>query len=491
MIRLLILIFLLAPQISWGQSSLPPCQSGVLKSDCWGEAISINGEKYIGEFKFGRREGMGIEYSSWGSIRRTGLWKNGEFVQSMLIRRDFFASTGSGQVADLSTQDSASAPAFKPPCQSAVLKNDCVGETAYVNGEKYVGEFRSGRRDGRGIEYSSNGVVRRSGIWKDGEFIQSMALATSSFPFKSSIQSASIPTQVGIPDSTRTERDRLAAEVEAERKKRQELEEQLAQAKEREKQLAEAKERERQQAQTPQTQRQEAISRLERRVALVVGNGAYKQSPLDNAVNDATDLNAALKTLGFQTILLQNSSLQMMKQKTREFADLAINADVALIFYSGHGIEYRGNNYLIPTSTGSLREFEVEDETFNVSRWMDMLESQKGANKQRVNIVILDACRDNAFSRGWRNTNRGLARMDAPSGTILALSTSPGKVASDGNRGDRNSPYTKSLLRAMQQQNAPIEQVFKDVRRMVVEQTKGEQVPWENSSLIGNFVFKR
>ena len=273
----------------------------------------------------------------------------------------------------------------------------------------------------------------------------------------------------------------LAAAVEAERRKRQELEERLA--------AAEAKERERQQAQTPQ--RQEALVRNERRVALVVGNGAYKQSPLDNAVNDATDLNAALKTLGFQTILLQNASLQTMRQKTREFADLTIDADVALIFYSGHGIEYRGNNYLIPTSTGSLREFEVEDETFNVSRWMDMLETQKGANKQRVNIVILDACRDNAFSRGWRNTNRGLARMDAPSGTILAYSTSPGKVASDGNRGDRNSPYTKSLLRAIQQQNTPIEQVFKDVRRMVVEQTKGEQVPWENSSLIGNFVFKR
>ena len=296
--------------------------------------------------------------------------------------------------------------------------------------------------------------------------------------------------------------ERIAAVIESESRKRQELEDRLAveskererlasETMERERLFAEAQERERQQAQAPQPQRQETISRLERRVALLVGNGAYKQSPLDNAVNDATDLNAALKTLGFQTILLQNSSLQMMKQKTREFADLAINADVALIFYSGHGIEYRGNNYLIPTSTGTLREFEVEDETFNVSRWMDMLETQKGANKQRVNIVILDACRDNAFSRGWRNTNRGLARMDAPSGTILAYSTSPGKVASDGNRGDRNSPYTKSLLRAIQQQNTPIEQVFKDVRRMVVEQTKGEQVPWENSSLIGNFVFKR
>ncbi len=310
---------------------------------------------------------------------------------------------------------------------------------------------------------------------------------------------------VNIPS---LERDRLTAEVEAERKKRQELdaqrlaeieaerkkrlelEAQLAEAKEKERQLAEGKERERQQAQTPLPQPQAAI-RNERRVALLVGNGAYKQSPLTNSVNDAVDLNASLKNLGFQTLLVQNASLATMRQKTREFADLALNADVALIFFSGHGIEYRGNNYLIPTSAGSLKEFEVEDETFNVARWMDMLETQKGANMQRVNIVILDACRDNAFSRGWRNTNRGLARMDAPSGTILAYATAPGKLASDGSAGDRNSPYTKNLLRAIQQPNVPVEQVFKDVRRMVVEQTKGEQVPWENSSLIGNFVFKR
>jgi hypothetical protein len=417
MIRFLILIFLLVPQLSWGQSSLPPCPETGAKQNCFGS------------YTFGWRD------------RYTGEWSND--------------------------------------------RPNGLGTHQWPDGQRYVGEFNGGRREGLGVLYRKDQSVEAAGKWLDGQLIMSIPSSVLHFPFDG-------PTEAFRAAKGKTDSERLVAEVEVERKKRQELEERLAaESKEREGLLVEVKERERQQAQTPQTQRQEAISRLERRVALLVGNGAYKQSPLDNAVNDATDLNAALKTLGFQTILLQNSSLQMMKQKTREFADLAINADVALIFYSGHGIEYRGNNYLIPTSTGSLREFEVEDETFNVSRWMDMLETQNGSNKQRVNIVILDACRDNAFSRGWRNTNRGLARMDAPSGTILAYSTSPGKVASDGNRGDRNSPYTKSLLRAIQQQNTPIEQVFKDVRRMVVEQTKGEQIPWENSSLIGNFVFRR
>jgi len=339
--------------------------------------------------------------------------------------------------------------------------------------------------------------VNRSGLWENSRLVQSYALDTNRFPFNRPAQVAATPPT----DPGKSERDRLTAEVEAERKKRQELDAQRlaeieAERKKRqelEQRLsdAEAKERERQQAQIPQPQQPQAAIRNERRVALLVGNGAYKQSPLTNSVNDAVDLNASLKSLGFQTLLVQNASLATMRQKTGEFAELALNADVALIFFSGHGIEYRGNNYLVPTSAGSLKEFEVEDETFNVARWMDMLETQKGANKQRVNIVILDACRDNAFSRGWRNTNRGLARMDAPSGTILAYATSPGKLASDGSAGERNSPYTKNLLRAIQQPNVPVEQVFKDVRRMVVEQTKGEQVPWENSSLIGNFVFKR
>jgi len=112
-------------------------------------------------------------------------------------------------------------------------------------------------------------------------------------------------------------------------------------------------------------------------------------------------------------------------------------------------------------------------------------------NTQRVNIVILDSCRDNPMSRQWRSASRGLGRMDAPSGTLLVYSTAPGKVASDGPKGQRNSPFTKSLLQAMQTPNVPVEQVLKDVRRRVLADTQGEQVPWENSSLVGDFVFKR
>jgi hypothetical protein len=231
-------------------------------------------------------------------------------------------------------------------------------------------------------------------------------------------------------------------------------------------------------------------SRLERRVALVIGNAGYKVNPLINPGNDATDVAASLRNLGFDTTLELNATNIRMKEATRAFADKVKSSDVALIFYAGHGLEVKGRNYLIPVNADIKHEYELEDQAFDAGRWLDMLESIKPDREKRVQIVILDACRDNAFSRSWRSASRGLARMDAPTGTFIAFSTAPGKVASDGDR-QRNSPFTKSLLRAIQMPNVPIELTFKEVRRLVIEDTNSAQVPWDNSSLVGDFAFRR
>jgi osmotically-inducible protein OsmY len=232
-------------------------------------------------------------------------------------------------------------------------------------------------------------------------------------------------------------------------------------------------------------------SRNERRVALIVGNAKYAYNPLDNPVNDASDLDAALKSLGFKTTLLRDATMAQMRNATRQFADDVATSDVALIFFAGHGIEARGRNYLLPVSADIKHEFELEDQAYDAGRWLDMLENIKGTNRQRINIVILDACRNNDLARGWRSSSRGLARMDAPTGTFIAFATAPGKVAMDGAKGQRNSPFTKNLLRAIQTPDVPIELMFKEVRRLVLEDTKNEQVPWDNSSLVGDFVFKK
>jgi uncharacterized caspase-like protein len=195
--------------------------------------------------------------------------------------------------------------------------------------------------------------------------------------------------------------------------------------------------------------------------------------------------------MGFETTLLRDATLAQMRNATRQFADAAASSDVALIFFAGHGIEAKGRNYVIPVGAEIKHEYELEDQAYDASRWLDMLEGIKTGNRQRVNIVILDACRNNELVRSWRSASRGLARMDAPTGTFVAFATAPGKVAGDGAKGQRNSPFTKSLLRAIQSPDVPIELMFKEVRRMVIEETNNDQVPWDNSSLVGDFVFRR
>ena len=144
---------------------------------------------------------------------------------------------------------------------------------------------------------------------------------------------------------------------------------------------------------------------------------------------------------------------------------------------------------MVPVNADLKFEHELLDQAFDANQWLEMLEGIRSANADRVNIVILDACRNNNLV-GARSLSRGLGRLDAPSGTFLAYSTAPGKVAADGPRGQRNSPFTKHLLQAMQQPNQPIEEVFKEVRRNVSRETAGAQVPWESTSLTGFFSFR-
>jgi uncharacterized caspase-like protein len=221
----------------------------------------------------------------------------------------------------------------------------------------------------------------------------------------------------------------------------------------------------------------------------VIGNAAYKQSPLDTPVNDAKDVAAALRGSGFETQELLNATKTQMLEATRAFELKVLSSDVALIYFAGHGAEVKGKNYMMPVGANIAREYELPDQAYDAAQWLDMLEGVKGTNTKRVNIVILDACRNNELTRSWRSSSNGLAKMDAPVGTFLAYSTAPGKVASDGDRGARNSPFAKHMLTAIRQPNMPIEQVFKRVRSAVIDDTKGDQIPWDSSSLVGDFFF--
>jgi uncharacterized caspase-like protein len=221
-----------------------------------------------------------------------------------------------------------------------------------------------------------------------------------------------------------------------------------------------------------------------KRVALVIGNSKYKYSPLINPKNDADDITKALSESGFTVISLRDASLAEMRQAVRKFGDSLLQSDVGLVYYSGHGMEVKGRNYLIPVNADIHSEDEVPDQSLDVSF---ILEKMATANK-KVNILMIDACRDNPHARSFRSSSRGLTSMDAPNGTLISFSTSPGKVAFDGT--GRNSPYVKYFLEAIKTPNRPIEQVFKEVRRNVQLETKNVQTPWENTSLNGEFYFK-
>ncbi|MDP9010886.1 MAG: caspase family protein [Pseudomonadota bacterium] len=224
----------------------------------------------------------------------------------------------------------------------------------------------------------------------------------------------------------------------------------------------------------------------ETRIALVIGNSDYSSGPLPNPANDAKMIGETLNNLGFEVIARRNADQNTMKRAIQEFGSRLEKAGpsaVGLFYYAGHGVQLNGRNYLIPTTAQIEREGDVEIEAVSA----DWVIEQMRYARNRLNIVILDACRNNPFTRSMRSVDHGLATMDAPAGILIAYSTAPGAVAADGS--GRNSPYTQALSQAMRDLREPVEQVFKHVRVGVMSATSGKQVPWESSSLTGDFYF--
>src|SRR5512138_3654852 len=227
----------------------------------------------------------------------------------------------------------------------------------------------------------------------------------------------------------------------------------------------------------------QAAATPEQRIALVIGNGQYKDAPLLNPVNDARAVAKALSRSGFQVVQKENMGRAEMQVALREFGDALRKGGVGLFYFAGHGVQAKGRNFLIPVDADIQREDEVAYNSVDANQVLDKME----AANNRLNIVILDACRNNPFARSMRSSGVGLAQMDAPVGTFIAFATAPGSVASDGQ--GQNGLYTQHLLRAILRPGMKIEDVFKEVRAGVRRDSNGKQVPWENTSLEGDFVF--
>ena len=222
----------------------------------------------------------------------------------------------------------------------------------------------------------------------------------------------------------------------------------------------------------------------QRRLAMVIGNSDYEKSKLKNPVHDAQSMARLLRRLDFEVELVKNGNRRTMVTEINNFGRKLRQVDVGLFYYAGHGIQVKGHNYLIPTDAVLETEADVEFEAIDLGRILGKMEDSQCP----LNIVVLDACRDNPFARSFRSTTKGLALVDAPRGTLLAFSTAPGSVAADGD--GNNGIYTKHLLANIERPDLSIEEVFKQVRIGVVNDTDGRQTPWESSSLMGSFHFQ-
>lgn len=222
---------------------------------------------------------------------------------------------------------------------------------------------------------------------------------------------------------------------------------------------------------------------LDRRLALVIGNGSYEESPLANPINDARAMAKTLAELGFEVINRENASMTLMMESIQEFGKKLRKGGTGLFYFAGHGIQSNGENYLIPVRSGIEFEEHLRYKAVNLGEVLAEMEIAKN----NLNIVIVDACRNNPFKRSFRSISQGLAYVNAPAGTLVAYATAPGSVARDGDR--KNGVYTEELVRNMLVPGLRIEDVFKRTRKSLQLKTNNQQIPWESSSLVGDFFF--
>ncbi len=221
----------------------------------------------------------------------------------------------------------------------------------------------------------------------------------------------------------------------------------------------------------------------EKRLALVIGNGDYNLGSLKNPENDARSMEKALTEIGFKVLKYENLRQKELAKAIDEFGNLLQDYDVGLFFYAGHGIQAKGFNYLMPVDAELATESDIEFNCVRADRVLGKMEDAKN----RVNMIILDACRNNPFEEIWTRSarGRGLATMSAPAGSLIAYATSPGKTASDGD-GD-NGLFTSGLLAYMNEPGITAIQMFQKVTAHVLLESRGIQLPWVSTSMTGDF----
>lgn len=321
-------------------------------------------------------------------------------------------------------------------------KRQGYGTYIWSTGEQYIGEYANNVRHGEGI-YTFKDGTQQKGIWRDGTFVQEV------IEKKTEVVTANDGNANSVADNSKKE---------------------------------------------PVGQYFKALDNIDPsqvRTALLIGNSRYTTAALKNPVNDATAMAKELQQSGFDAYLYTDLDQATMKKAIREFGQLLKErGGVGLFFYAGHGLQSDGRNFLVPVNAEIHKVQDIEFEAVDLGRLLSEMEYAEN----KLNIVILDACRDNPYKEEFKKSKyasyNGLASIgSAPYNSFIAFSTAPGSVALDGT-GD-NGLYTQELLRAMREIGPGLEEVFKHVRRNVRKASMGQQIPWESSSVEDDFYFKQ
>lgn len=500
--------------------------SACISGDCengQGTYVYRDGSKYSGAWKDGTKHGRGIlEYESggyyngqWENDAKHGLgiytWPNGN-----VYRGAFYQNRMSG----VGKKNYKSGDTYVGDFLNG--KRQGTGTYTWKDGSSYIGDWANDQRSGFGTFISTSGK-KRSGQWQNGQFIQALtqrpsAESSQQVPSTQKQEKARINWINPHPASTSTSYSKLDISLCVESQSKVEKVEfyvngepiqesrgfkivpgescdltlnksidlspgeniiQVHVKNAGGKSISSSK------RVLAEINTQPKKSN-EKRIALIIGNAGYNDGPLRNPVNDARAMASTLRSMDFEVMLHTDVSQRDMKIAIRNFGDeIKRTGGVALFYFAGHGMQVNGNNYLIPVGAKIERELDVELESVELYRVMGEMEEADN----RMNIVILDACRNNPYTRALRSkTGEGLNITAAPSGTYIAFATAPGSVAADGQ--GANGLYTQELLYALKVPGLKIEDVFKRVRKQVRIKSNGAQIPWENSSIEGDFYFK-
>ena len=233
----------------------------------------------------------------------------------------------------------------------------------------------------------------------------------------------------------------------------------------------------------PAQTRDMRVESTSRRLALVIGNEAYPKSPLKNPVNDARAMDKALRDTGFRTDLVINGKLRDVERAVDRFVTALHPGDVAVFYYAGHGVQLGGDNFIVPVDFDAKDEADAKYASYPISRVQERME----ASGSQLNVLILDACRNNPF-RNSRAAGGGLSAMNAGRGTLIAFATGPGKTADDS-AASANGLFTGHVVKALREPGLTLDQIFNRVRERVDSDSRHQQTPWSVTSVIGEFRF--